>query len=343
VKPQTTEDIYELLDGYITSSALGTAMELGLFWLLAESPLAEQEIARSLDMPLNRCHNWLQILSKLGLIEAAFDGVRPSAIARQTILDAHSRDTWAFLAREDRDRFSAVRDLAVNICKPISTWEAQALKPPDYFRQILEEPGYAARVTRMLYEIHLPLAEQVAGMLDLRGVGRLLDLGGGSGVISLALLRKQPGLTSVVVDVANVCQTGREIALENELGDRITYLPANFIQDDLPAGFDLVMFCDGGPLDEALFRRIHAALNPGGRLVIVNQLAPRENQAAGSHFLWAFLSSLEYPQETIQFTTTEMVRARLERAGFRECSTAAVPYTDPLRWNLDWTMLIAKK
>lgn len=343
MKPETTEDVFELLDGYVISSVLGTAMELGLFWLLAEKPLPALEIAHSLHIPLNRCHNWLQLLCKTGLLEHGLNGYVPSSVACETILNAHSRDTWAFLAREDRYRFPAVRDLAVNIRTPISTWEAQNLTAPDYFRQIMDEPQYAARFTRMLYELHVPLAEQLAGMLDLRGVNRLMDLGGGSGVVSFALLRKEPRLTSVVVDVENVCQAGREIALENGLEKRMTYLAADFLQADLPTGFDMVMFCDIGPFSETLFRRIHDVLSPGGRFVIVSQFAPNQNNAPASYLLWAFLASLEHPAETIDFPTSDTVQTQLQQAGFRDFSTAAIPYREPLRWNLDWIMLEARR
>ena len=190
MKPETTDDIFELLDGYVISTVLGAAMELGLFWLLAEKPLSAQDIAQSLNIPLNCCHNWLQLMCKIGLLEDTAYGYSASVLAHETILNAHSQETWAFLARENRYRFSAVRDLALNISKPISTWEAQNLTPPDYFKQILEDPDYAAHFTRMLYEIHVPLAEQLANILDMQGVKRLMDLGGGSGVVTPA--RRNP-------------------------------------------------------------------------------------------------------------------------------------------------------
>jgi ubiquinone/menaquinone biosynthesis C-methylase UbiE len=103
------------------------------------------------------------------------------------------------------------------------------LTPPDEYRQIREDARYAADFTRMLYEIHIPLAEELANLLDLRGVKRFMDLGGGSGVVSFALLRKQHDLTSVVVDVETVCQFGREIASENGPAKRMTYLAADFL------------------------------------------------------------------------------------------------------------------
>ena len=343
MKPETTEDILELMGGAIVSAALGAAMELGLFWSLAEKPLPATEVAQSLNIPLNRCHHWLQILCKLGLLENTAGGYVPTMVAREAILNALSQETWAFQAHEDRDSSIFVRDLALNLSKPMSTWSTRTLAPPDYFQQIRENPSYAARFMRKLYEIHCPLADQLADMLDLRGVKSLLDLGGGSGVVSFALLRKQGDLTAVVVDVENVCQVGRMIAAENKLEERITYLPADFLQDDLPSGFDIVMLCDVGTFSETLFCRIYDALNLKGHLVIVDKFAPSRISAPPSRLVSAFLDSLEHPAGSIDFTTTEVVRSRLGQAGFRNFSETPVPHTDYLPWNIDWTMLEARK
>jgi hypothetical protein len=212
MKPETTEDILELMNGCIYAAVLGAAMELGVFWLLADKPLSVPELAQYLNIPLNRCHYWLQILCKLGLLEDRGEGYAPSAIAREAILNVQSQDTWAFQAREDRDLYLYVRDLALNISKPMSAWGASDLMPGDYFQHIEADPIYTARFTRKLYQIHRSFAEGLAKVLDLRGVKRLLDLGGGSGVVSFALLRKRDELTSVVVDVECVCQAGRVIA-----------------------------------------------------------------------------------------------------------------------------------
>jgi hypothetical protein len=230
MKPETTVDVLELLEGYIASATVGAAMELGLFWLLAEKPLSDAAVAQSLNIPFNRCHHWLQLLCNLGLLEHGVDGYAPSIVAREAILNAQSQHFWAFHAREHRDRFMCVRDLTLNIGTPTSAREAPNLAPPDYFQRILEDPSYAASFTRMLYEIHLALAEQLANLIDLRGVSRVMDLGGGSGVVSFALLRRRQELTSVVLDVEPVCRAGREIASENGLEQRIDYLPADLLR-----------------------------------------------------------------------------------------------------------------
>jgi cyclopropane fatty-acyl-phospholipid synthase-like methyltransferase len=343
VRPETTEDILELLQGYITSAIVGAAMELGLLWLLAEKPLSTSDVAESLNIPLNRCHHWLQLLCNLGLLEDRADGYTPSIVARETILNAQSRDFWAFHAREDRNQFMCVRDLALNIGKPMSAWQAPNMTPADYCQQIRESPSYAARFTRMLYEIHIPLAEQLANLIDLQGVNRLMDLGGGSGVLSFALLRRRQELTSVVLDVEPVCRVGREIASENGLEKRIDYLAADLLQDDLPTGFDMAMLCDVGLFNEMLFHKIHGALNLDGHLVVVDKFAPTKTDAPSSRLSGAFLTSLQYPAQSINFTTVEMVQSQLQETGFRDFSVTLVPHKDSLPWNIDWMMLEARK
>jgi len=59
--------------------------------------------------------------------------------------------------------------------------------------------------------------------------------------------------------------------------------------------------------------------------------------------LSAFLDSLEYPAQSIDFTTTEVVQTRLQQAGFRDLSVSSVPHKDNLPWNIDWIMLAARK
>jgi predicted O-methyltransferase YrrM len=331
------------MHGYVAAAALGAAMELGVFWLLAKEPLPAADVARSLGIPLNRCHHWLEILCSLGPLDSRAGAYAPARLAREAILAAQSQDTWAFQAGEERESSFFMRDLALNIGKPVSAWQTRKEPPPDYLQRIQEDPAFAARFTRKLYEIHSPLAERLADLVDISEVRSLLDLGGGSGVVSFALLRKQDNLTSVVVDVQNVCEAGREIARENRLEHRMTYQAADLLQDELPAGFDLVILCDVGTFAEELFGRIYAALNPRGRLLVVDKFAPVGTSAAPSRLTSAFLSSLQLPAQSIDFTTAEMVQTQLGRVGFRETSVTPLPPRDRLPWNLDWTMLESRK
>jgi hypothetical protein len=80
-----------------------------------------------------------------------------------------------------------------------------------------------------------------------------------------------------------------------------------------------------------------------GHLVIVDKFAPSRTSAPPSRLSSAFLDSLEYPAQSIDFTTTEVVQTRLQQAGLETLSVTPVPHRDNLPWNIDWTMLEARK
>jgi len=221
MKITTYTEVRDLLRAYVSSAALGAAMELGLFWKLADQPQSEDAIAQNLGIPLNRCRYWLETLSQLGLLEKQGELYTLSAAGRATIVDARSQETWALLAQGERENYMVGNDLTTHIQKSDSTWALQGLALPDYVQQMIESPDRVRRFTRMLYELHQPLANELAATVDMTGARRLMDVGGGSGVISLALLRRYPGLTATVVDIQNVCVAGREIAAENGMAERI--------------------------------------------------------------------------------------------------------------------------
>jgi SAM-dependent methyltransferase len=334
MKPATKDDIWDLLKGHVTSAALGAALELGLFWMLAKRPMMPTDVGGSLDIPENRCRYWLQLLESIGLVEASPEGYIPSEAAKSAILDAHSNQSWALLAQEERERLPVLLDLPLHLGDRRSLWSVHGLPTPDYLENMKGDPKRARRFTRMLYEIHQPLAEAVAEALDLTGADRLLDLGGGSGVVSLELLKRHANLHALVVDIPHVCTAGREIADATLESDRIEYLAIDFVKDPLPSGFDMILACDSADYEEALFRKIHPLLNPGGRFVIVDQFAPEEGIAPRERVTWAFRSSLDNP-EALWPPTMDHVHMMFAAADFQMVSRTSLAE--------GWGMIEARK
>jgi hypothetical protein len=225
MKPITSKDIDWMMRAYIPAAVLGTALELGLFWHLAKTPQSASQVAEVFGIPLKRCQHWLEYLREMGLLDVTDDGYFPSVIASEAIIEARSQETWGLLAEEARERMPVLQDLTLHIREEGSIWEILGHTPPDYAAKLGSSMDEARRFTRMLYELHQSEAEELAESLDMSGVGKLMDVGGGSGVMSLALLRKYPDLKVLVVDQANVCVAGREIAVENGMQDRISFHP----------------------------------------------------------------------------------------------------------------------
>lgn len=103
---------------------------------------------------------------------------------------------------------------------------------------------------------------------------RILDLGAGTGLLSALLRERFPDARLVLVDLA---EEMLEVARRRFAGDgRVEFRTADYARDDLGGPYDAVV---SGlsihhlehPAKQALFRRIHDLLVPGGRFVNADQ------------------------------------------------------------------------
>jgi 2-hydroxy-4-(methylsulfanyl)butanoate S-methyltransferase len=304
------DEVLALLDQPLEGAAVAAALELGLFWLLESEPLHVAAIGEALGISETRCSAWLNFLEGMGFVEESRSLWRPSRLATDVVLGGYSAATWRLLAQEARERLEAISDLP----RALRAAPDEAPATADYVERMAADQDRARRFTRMLFEIHRGLADEVAVALDLSGVLRLMDLGGGSGVVAIALARRWPNLTVTVVDIANVCVAGQEIVAEAGLGDRIGFHAANFTGDPLPGGFDAVLECDVAVYSESIFGRVRDALQPGGRFIVVDEFEPEEGMSDRARLGWRLVRTLADPDwkpKTMARTRDLLVRAGL--------------------------------
>jgi ubiquinone/menaquinone biosynthesis C-methylase UbiE len=314
-KLTSNEEVNILLHSRSKTAALGAAITTGLLWMLEEKPMSADEVVQAFKIPGKRGYYWLQYLQSFGVLETIPQGYIPSPVIRDAILSTHSKESWQHLIIDEQEKDACVHGLPQLIDYPGSLWTKQGLEDPkNYVARMRTSPERAHEFTRMLFEVHHNLAEQVANLLDLSGVKHMMDLGGNSGVISMALLRKYPELTSTVVDIKNVCDAGQEIATEEGFSERISYYPAEFYKDEFPYGFDLVLQCDVALYEVELLEKIYRSLKPGGRLIYVDHFSPDENLAPVTRLEWTFLDSLH--DANFGFPTLAEVKSRLTQVGF---------------------------
>ena len=67
--------------------------------------------------------------------------------------------------------------------------------------------------------------------------------------MSIALVRANPQLSACVLDIEPVCDMASGIIRRAGLSSRIKTL-AGDIRQPLPFGYDVIMFCDIGPVSE---------------------------------------------------------------------------------------------
>lgn len=170
--------------------------------------------------------------------------------------------------------------------------------------------------------------------------GRVLELGSGTGNLTLRLAARYPRAALTVVDAAPemiALARARLEAAQPETARAARFVEARFEELELPAGgFDLVTSCISlhHVADKAaLYRRIHRALAPGGTFRFADQLAggTAANHAVnwerwlefcrqGGNLTGEELQSLlDHAAAHDHYTPVRDHFRWLEEAGFRDC------------------------
>jgi hypothetical protein len=137
----------------------------------------------------------------------------------------------------------------------------------------MEHEAAARRLTLALAGRARNVAPVLAERYPLDGAARLLDVGGGTGIYSIAWLQKHPGLRAVVWDRPEVLKVAREMAEAHGVAERLETLAGDMFVDPVPARCDVMLLSNvlhdwDVPECRALVQRCAAALPAGGRLLV---------------------------------------------------------------------------
>jgi cyclopropane fatty-acyl-phospholipid synthase-like methyltransferase len=116
-------------------------------------------------------------------------------------------------------------------------------------------------------------APAVVKALGMEGIHRILDLGGGSGIYSIAFAKASSEAKCEILDLAEVVPLTCEYVAKAGLSSQIVVRAGDMLHDDLGSGYDLIMlnaichmFSEKQNME--LFRRARLALAPRGRMAV---------------------------------------------------------------------------
>ncbi len=288
---------------------LMSAAELDIFSLLLNEPKTAAQVAERLPSDPRATEMLLNALVALGMLEkkgGAFR-IRPglekslSSSAPETILPlilhmAHMWEAWGKLTEIVR--------------------EGKTDESPETMER--DEEGMRAFIGAM-HTIGRGMAEGVVSKLDLSGKKNLIDVGGGSGVYTIAMLRAAPQMRATLFDRPMVVDIARQKIAEEGLSDRVALVKGDFYRDDLPGGHDIAMLSaiihQNSPKQNiGLYRRVFDSLQPGGTIVIRDHVMSDDHTETAEGALFAINMLVNTPGGgTYSF---EEIKSDLEQAGF---------------------------
>ena len=257
INPQA---ILSLARNFMESRILLTGAELDLFTLLDPAPLTAQEVAVRIHADLRALTILLDALTAMGLLVKKKEGYQCSS---SLALTAEAPDSVLPMVLHMADLWRSWSDLT-RVVQGASVSKK---------RRTSQEAKQLQAFIGAMHVIASPLAARVVAAVVPGSSKALLDVGGGSGIYTMAFLQAVPAMRATLFDRPAVIEIARQYLRRAGLLDRVTLVPGDFYRDELPPGHDLaflsaIIHQNSPEQNLDLFSKVFRSLAPGARIVI---------------------------------------------------------------------------
>ena len=271
-KPRITgpDQIIEMASGYQKSRIILSAFELDVFTAIGNGMVSAEDVARTICAQPKSTERFLNALCAIGLLEKKDDFFFNTEVSAR------------YLVKGSDEYLSRIGHM-LNLYRTWGTLTEAVRQGRSVTAREYDETSLAHFIEAMHYRAK-KTADALVSHLDLEGVGRVLDVGGGSGVYSMAFVRAKDDLHAVVFDLPKVTELARRYITESGLASRVGTKNGDYNTDDFGTGFDLVFMSaivhiNSLAGNRALVGRAFRALNPGGRIVIQDHIMDEDRTA----------------------------------------------------------------
>lgn len=309
---------------YRSSAVLFAALDLDLFSMLGARPLSAAELAGAASANPAAMRLLLDACVAEGLLAVDGDVYRNTDLAS------------AFLSRDGAAYSASGFKYAQNL---YATWGQLTQfvrngRPPLPPTEILGDDTAKTRAFVLaMHERARGIGSVLGHLVDLSGRRRLLDVGGGPGTYSVALLQRTPGLRSTVLDVPGVLAVTRELIDASGYADRIDLMPGDYLTSPFGTGFDAVLM--SGMMHREtpascrhLLRKAFDALGPGGLVIVSDVFFDDDTKRTPPFAVYFALNMALTSDEGSAHARTEMADWMRE-TGFASVQTLELPKPNP--------------
>jgi hypothetical protein len=284
-KPEAHPHLLALINGYKVSKAISVVASLGIADLLAAGPRGVAELATATGSHPGSLYRLLRMVAAAGVLSEDGDrtfaltelgqllrsDVPGSLVGYATFVGRpYHLEAWAGL-----DHSVATGENAFVAVHGERVWEWRA-----------HEPAESAIFDRAMLSLTGGLADRVAESYDFGGSASVVDVGGGTGVLLAAILRRYPSVRGVLFDQPHVVSAASEVLERAGVGDRCDIVSGDFFER-VPGGADAYLMksiLHDWEDDEAarIVRTIRSASSPASRLLVVERIVGPPNEGLQS-------------------------------------------------------------
>jgi len=311
---ETSEELSMVAFGFMASKALFAGLHIDLFSKLSGASLSIDEIAAATKVPRNRIMTLVTALSSIGALVFEDGRVTNSPAAEQFLVRGAKYDFGDYLRYQiDKQMYPFLQQLNEVVD---GTLDADAV---DSYAHWMSDSEQAVLYSESQHAGSLGPGRTLARQVDLSKAKTLLDVGGGTGAMTISLCKAYPELESTIIDFPNVAEIGWKFVSDAELVNRVRYIPGNAIETEWPTGQSAVLMSyllSGVPGDRIndLIEAAWNSLEPGGKLMIHDFMVDADRRGPTLAALWQ-LQHMAFTPDA-QSLSLGWLDARLRERGF---------------------------
>jgi hypothetical protein len=315
---ETPDSILKLGMGFWASKTVLSAVELGVFSVLAEAPADLATLKARLGLHERSARDFLDALVALNLLKRE-DGVYSNTAESEIFLD-RAKPTYVGGLLEMAN--SRLYGFWGSLTEALRTGEPQneSKHKQDVFAAIYADPQRLRVFLGAMTGISGGAGRAIAAKFPWSGYKTFMDVGAAQGVVTAILARAHPHLTGFGFDLPEVKPVFEEFIASQGLSGRVAFRAGNFFADELPQADVIIMGHILHDWDLAqkkvLLRKAHGALPKGGALIVYDAIID-DNRRENAFGLLMSLNMLIETRGGFDYTGADC-REWMREAGFAQ-------------------------
>ena len=290
---------------------LKTALELDVFRHL-EEPVSAKDLAARLSTHPANTELMLNALAALGCLDKSNGLFKMTLMARVYFSPSSERcigPTLLFSENWNKPMLNGgMKDLISNGPQPVENMG----------REEIWEQGARVSISHARCGRAQEIVAQVTVLPEFGNFQKMLDMGGGPGIVSVAVTAAHPSMNCVIMEQPAVCRVAQELIVEYGMESRISIVSGDYMEDSLGGNYDFIMAnytlnFYRHRLDE-LMAKVHKALNPGGIFLVTSDGLSKEKTAPPLSVITWLSTALQGMDMSFE---RGLVDAAMLRAGFK--------------------------
>ncbi|MBA3441288.1 MAG: methyltransferase [Pyrinomonadaceae bacterium] len=315
----------QLVMGCFVSQAVTVAAKLGIADLLKDKPRSIAELAAETNTNEHALYRVLRALASVGVFAETDDWVFALTPLAEPLLSdrvGSMRDVVIWIGEEFHWRVYGEMLYSVQTGK--TAWgHVHGAEVFDYFKQ---NPAHGEIFNRAMTSFSTGIIPALTEAYDFSETATLADIAGGHGILLAGFLKANPHLKGILFDVPSVIEGADELLRKEGAADRVEKVSGDFFES-VPAGDAYMMKHIIHDWDDErsikILKNIHAAMNAGGKVLIIEMVVPDGNEP---HFSKIMDLEMLVSPGGVERTAAEY-RDLLAKAGFR--LTRIIPTKSP--------------